>query len=273
MLRPLPLRHTLILIALLGVVLGAQLVAGRPAPELRIVVPAHKGDGALIMTPDGHTILIDGGADGATFAAWLGETLPLGRRRIDTVILTRPAAATLPGQIAAIRRYRIDRAIVSGEAGAAALESWRELLAGQNTAIHAAAPGDRVASGPCAIEVLHARGDRLAVAIGCGATTAYFLQSLDTAIESALLARPLDPATIVVYPWDRPTATRLMESLQPLAIVFSEGEGGRTGLTWHERRVADAVLLHESLHGQIELSGEGRQTRVRTARGDVHANR
>jgi hypothetical protein len=263
----------MIAIALLGFVLGALLVAGRSAPELRIVVPALKGDGALILTPDGHAILIDGGADGASFAAWLGETLPLGRRRIDAIILTRADSATLPGQIAAIRRYRIDQAVVASSASGDNLDSWHALLADQGTRVLAASAGERLTVGSCDIDLLAARADRLAIRIACGPTTAYFLQSLDLMLESALLDQPLDPATIVLYPWSRPTQTQLMEQLAPAAIVFAEGEGGRAELTWHDRQLGAARLLHESLHGQIDFIGAGQDTRVRTARGDVHENR
>lgn len=267
MLRPLPLRHAVIAITLLGFVLGALLIAGRPAAELRIVVPALQGDGALILTPDGHTLLIDGGADGATFAAWLGDTLPLGRRRIDAVILTRADSATLPGQIAAIRRYRIGLAVAAGVDGQK-LDSWRPLLTDGAARVHSAAVGDSITIGSCAVDVLAARNERMAIRLRCGDTAAYFLQSLDAALESALLDQPLDPATIVVYPWDRPTRTQLIEQLAPAAIVFAEGDGGRAGLTWHDRQVGDTRLLHESLHGQIEFRGGAEELRVTTARGD-----
>ncbi len=265
MLRPLSLRNATLAIALLSFVLGALLVAGRAAPELRIIIPAHKGDGALILTPDGHTILIDGAADGASFAAWLGEALPLGRRHIDAIVLTRADSGTLPGQIAAIRRYHVGLA-AGGNSDRLAV--WRELLAAQATNVHTVATGARITVGACAIDVIGARADRLALRLICGATTAYFLQSLDRALESALLDQPHGPATLVVYPWSRPTRTPLMEQLAPAAIVFAEGDSGRAGLTWHDRQVGNARLLHESLHGQIELTGNGQEVRVRAARGD-----
>src|SRR5919206_5348244 len=80
--------------------------------RLHLIVPALAGDGALLRTATGQIALIDGGADGAAVANWLGRELPLGRHEIDLLVETRVDQTTLPGQLAAARRYRFRSALL-----------------------------------------------------------------------------------------------------------------------------------------------------------------
>src|SRR3712207_3565844 len=98
--HPPPLRWLLAAGAILGAVLGGLLLGRRDA-GLRIIWPELAGDGALVLAPDGTSVLIDGGSDAAAVAGWLGRELPFGQRRIDVMVLTRAGSATLPGQLAA----------------------------------------------------------------------------------------------------------------------------------------------------------------------------
>src|SRR5919199_5839138 len=80
--------------------------------RLHLIVPALAGDGALLRTAVGQIALIDGGADGAAVANWLGRELPLGRHQIDLLVQTRVDRTTMPGQLAAARRYHVRTAVV-----------------------------------------------------------------------------------------------------------------------------------------------------------------
>jgi hypothetical protein len=271
--RPLPLRLSLALAGLLCVVLIALLVAGRPQPGLRIVFPALEGDGALITTPDGHTLLIDGGADGAAVATWLGSTLPFGQRHIDAVIATRADAHTLPGQIAALRRYNVREALIAAsDRRTSSVDAWWSLLEDQATTAQTANAGDRIEAGGCSAEVLNAHDGRLSLLLQCGSTIVYFLQALDDDGEAALEELTLPPATLIVYPWDRPTNTPLLHRLQPAAIVFSEGGDGDLQASWAERQVGSARLYHEALSGAVELRDDGQRVTITTERGSDHGN-
>jgi beta-lactamase superfamily II metal-dependent hydrolase len=155
-LRSIPLRWSLAAIAVLGVLLG-RLVLSQPNGTLQIMLPAIPGDGALVVTPQGHTLLIDGGEDGAALATWLGEHVPFGQRRIDAVVLTRPTDQTLPGQLAAIKRYEVGSAfVVAGEDPSDQMTAWRQLLNERGTPIQVLAAGQRVPVGKCAFDVLTA---------------------------------------------------------------------------------------------------------------------
>ena len=262
MLRPLPLRFSLTLLVLLGVVLGADRVLTQPSTHLRVVVPALPGDGALVVVPGGRTMLIDGGSDGAALATWLGNTLPFGQRRIDVLVLTRADESTLPGQLAGLKRYEIGMAVLPPtERRNSSLDAWWQLLEQQGTPIHTITTDDRLALGQCEVRVLEEHAGRASLALHCGPTAIYFFQSLDADGEAALEAQRLPPAQLAIYPWGRATNTPLLQQLQPGAVVFSEG-GDEQHLSWADRQIGSAKLYHEALHGQLELIHNGQQLAI-----------
>src|SRR3989344_4607860 len=57
-----------------------------------------QGDSALIQTPNGYNILVDGGANNKV-SDYLNEDLPVGDREIDLMILTHPQSDHMFGLI------------------------------------------------------------------------------------------------------------------------------------------------------------------------------
>lgn len=266
-LRPIPLRWSLAAIVVLGVVLG-RLVSAQPSGTLQIMLPAVAGDGALVVTPQGHTMLIDGGEDGAALATWLGGHMPFGQRRLDAVVLTRTDDQTLPGQLAAIKRYDVGTAfIVPNAANDAYTTAWRQVLNERSTPIHTLAAGQHVLVGDCAFDVLTARDAQATIRFDCGGTSAYFLQSVDDDTERTLARTALPPAALAVYPWARPTRNDLLERLQPQVIVFGEGGEDEIQESFAQRRVGAVQLLHEAVHGDISLTVDAGQVQINTAKG------
>ena len=262
--HPPPLRLILIVLGLFSVVLAALLLNNRQTGQLRIILPQIDGDAALIITPDGHTVLIDGGADGASLATWLGNTLPFGQRRLDALVLTQSTSDPVSGQLAAIRRYRIGMALLGEqEQKSSSLEAWWELLLAQNTMPQVVAAGDRLQLGDCTLHTLGEHTGRLALHVDCPATTAYFLQAIDDEIEAALEGRALEQADLVVLNWHRPTNQLLLHALHPKNIVFTSGNGDGSPQRWNERQIGDAQLYHTALNGQIEVLSDGQQTWLR----------
>lgn len=269
MIRPLPLRLSLGLVVLLALVFGALLVSGQRSAQLRILVPALPGDAALITTPNGKTVLIDGGEDGAALATWLGNALPFGQRDLDVLILTRPDTKTLPGQLAALKRYHVGMALMAAtEENNSSQDAWWDLLATQGVTPQPLTAGDQLKLGECTIDTLSEHEGRLTLALRCGATTAHFLQSIDDEAEQELEAQDLDPTSLVVYPWKRATNTPLMQALKPSAIVFSEGGRSEGALSWTDRQIGEARLFHEDTHGQVELRGIDEQMTISAERGE-----
>lgn len=74
-----------------------------------------QGDAALVTTPSGRQILIDGGPDRSVVRA-LGEAMPWWDRHIDVVIATHPDADHVSGLIDVLQRYRVSYILEPGVA-------------------------------------------------------------------------------------------------------------------------------------------------------------
>lgn len=111
-LRPLPVQLGLAGCALVLTILSGLWWTGRSDGRLHLLFPVQPGDGILVKGAHGEIAVVDGGSDGAMFVDWLGRSLPLGRRRIDLLVLTRADGTTLPGQLATVRRYSVGRAVL-----------------------------------------------------------------------------------------------------------------------------------------------------------------
>lgn len=234
------------------------------------MLPALEGDTVLVITPQGQTLLLDGGSDGAALAAWLGKRLPFGQRRIDALVLTRPDTSTLPGQLAAIKRYEIGTALVAPiEPQTNEMAAWRQALVEQGTAIQLLAQGSQLKLGTCLMDVLTADRGRATFALQCGATSAYFLQAIDDAAEAVLESQSQPQASLVVYPWERTTDTALLQRLQPSALVFSEGGDETVQQSFAQRQIGAAHLFHEDVHGEITLASDGDAMHIHTERKEA----
>lgn len=90
------------------------LIFSAPKPGVATVYffDVGQGDAIFIRTPDGHTILIDGGPDQRVLEK-LGRALPFYEKTVDLVILTHPHADHLAGLLGVLKRYDIKRILVT----------------------------------------------------------------------------------------------------------------------------------------------------------------
>jgi len=269
-LRPLPLRYGLAGCALVLVIAGTLWWGRRNDGRLHLIVPELPGDGILIRN-GGMTALVDGGADGADLAHWLGIELGLAERHIDLLIQTRADETTLPGQLAAVRRYTIGQALLIQPVTPHPL--WTELvrmLGEQRVPIRLARVGDQVrlgSNGQGAVpifEVLSAGATDATYELRLGAQRVLLLQSLGKAPMPP--AAWQGPALGLIYPWRRAVDDPRFAGLAPTFIVFGEQPSGNAQLTLAERQPGSATLLHEALSGQINLDIGPDGVRIQTAR-------
>jgi len=110
-------------LAAAAISLGAREIARRTRSDLRVTfIDVGQGDAALVETPGGHTLLIDGGGsfDGSFDP---GERViePLlrarGIDRLDLVALSHPHPDHLNGLHRVLERFRVDRLWTSGDDG------------------------------------------------------------------------------------------------------------------------------------------------------------
>jgi beta-lactamase superfamily II metal-dependent hydrolase len=265
-------RKLLAQLALLAVVLLALAWRARPDGRLHVIFLETKGDAALIQTPAGGYVLLDGGGDPAALTAALGRHMPFWRRVLDAVVLTSPDSNHLPGQVAALARYRAGRALAPPAAKrGATLDEWLRLLDEQGAVIRTARAGQRLDLGGAALRVL-ATGDGdesgLLLRLDYGATSVVFDQSGGEADEEALAASAPPRATLLAFPWQRDPHADVVRALRPQTLVFTDGQSADrpAELTFVERAVGGAALYHEQLNGAVEWISDGRRAWVVTER-------
>ncbi len=265
-----PLVRVLLAFGLLALALLAFAWFARPDGRLHVFVLDAPGDAVLIQTPRGGYVLIDGGADPALLASHLGRRLPFWRRDLDVAALTQADANRLPGQIAALSRYRAGLALAPPLHDNSNTREWLRLVQEQDTPVRRVHPGEQINLGGAVLTIL-ATGDGaesgVAMQLDYGATSMVLCGACGDDLDDALLetARPI---TALVYPWQRELDTPLLAAWRPRAIIFTTAyEAAYPALlTMHERRLNGASVYHPELDGTIELISDGRRVWITTER-------
>jgi beta-lactamase superfamily II metal-dependent hydrolase len=266
-----PRRHLFLQAAIIALALALVAWRSWPSPELRVIFLETKGDAVLIQTPAGGYVLIDGGGDPSALAAALGRHMPFWRRTLDLVVLTSADGGRMPGQVAALARYRAGLAIAPPSAKRGALiEEWRRLLAEQGVSIRAARAGQQLELGGARLRVLAAGDGReggVILRLDYGATSVVLDHSGGEADEE-LLAGSLQPASLLAFPWQRDAHNAFVAALRPRAIVLTDGAQVDRPIeqTFVERAIGGAALYHERLDGAVTWISDGRRAWVETER-------
>lgn len=253
------------LLVLIGlVVLLSAAWAQRPDGRLRIWLLDTPGDAALLRTPGGAHILIDGGGDPAQLALLLGRHMPYWQRDLALVVLTRPDAARLPGQVAALARYRPALALAPPDLGArGAAGEWRRLIVEQGVPARRLAAGQQLTIDGVRLQVLGFNpGDDggAVLLVRYGATQVLFHTGGPAGDD---LARSIagGPLAALVYPWQRELETPLVLALRPQATIFTRAYAAAEPalLTYADRRRLSPQLFHPQNDGTIALTSDGRR--------------
>jgi len=94
-----------------GEILG---VFSSSTPAVQVIFfDVGQGDSELIIAPGGDDILIDGGPDKSVMQK-LGQYLPYSDRKIEYVILSHPHSDHVGGLVEVLKRYQVDKVIMSG---------------------------------------------------------------------------------------------------------------------------------------------------------------
>jgi len=262
-----PALRPLLLLGVLVLLLAGLAWWQRPDGRLHVFFLDTPGDAALIFTPSGDAVLLDGGADPVALALHLGERLPFWQRNLEAVVLTQGGAQRLPGQVAALERYRAGLALAPAALpDTAPVREWRRLLEQQQTPLRHAQPGDRLALGGAVLTVLAADSaaeEGLVLRLDYGPTSVLFGGASGSTSTTALHAQAR-PVTVLAYPWQREPDAPLLAALQPRAVVFTDAyeQQPPAQLTFFER-ARDISLYHPDLDGTIELVSDGQTACIR----------
>ncbi len=147
-------RFFLATLALLDLFMAVSL--GRMSQGFRIeALDVGQGDAIVLITPQDHHILIDGGPDLQVLTE-LGEALPPAFREIDLLVLTHPHADHVVGLIEVLERFDVAAVLLSGPAyETEEYEVFMETLVEENLQVYFAEAGMDFSFGALSLDVLY----------------------------------------------------------------------------------------------------------------------
>jgi competence protein ComEC len=255
---------------LLGLISGGIWWRTRPDGRLHIIVPAIKGDALLIITPHGNTMMIDGSADSVGITSFIGARLPFWQRSLDVLGLTRADEQHLPGVLALARRYTVGRTLLAPLADDGQGGALRAALSEEATSAQIAVAGDTLTLDGVQITVLQAatRDGGVTFGLQYKSFSAILAAQPDDA-QATQLIQSGPRSTLLWWPWARPDDRQMAERAQASVVVYGESPSGRPEpRSMFERGDTARRLLHEDLHGTIEIATDGAQLWITTEKGD-----
>jgi competence protein ComEC len=266
----------------LVVVLAWAAVLSLPDGKLHVTfLDAGGSDTALIETPDGKQILINGGPSPATIKAHLGRRMPFWDHTIEMVVLTDSEEAHVMGLISILERYEVGHVIEN----AALCESsicarWREILREKGIVAQRAVAGTQVDLGHgLHLSVLHPTvqslagadaGGPLVLRLDYGTSCFLFAGSADSKADAAMLARGEKLRCDVIQVASEDAASvPFLEQVRPALAVIGCGPNEKNCpdeqmLARLERYEVQVVRTDEL--GSIEVVSDGHQYAVRVGR-------
>jgi competence protein ComEC len=274
-----------------GLLLALAAIAflqGRPDGRLHLYFLAvGQGNGILVVSPSGKTVLIDGGPDATVLLSTLDQQRPFWKPDLDLVLLTETTPACLAGPVAALERYRAHAAGRPGRVQeSTGWQRWQTLLAEQSVTPIPLLAGSRLELGDgVVIEVLYpgadplpevepaGRDDALVLRLSYGQFSALLPTAAGPAGQQALLAQGAAlQSTVLLVPRqaaEKALDPAFLQAVLPAVAVASAGSGyhqgpdARTLALAHE---AGGALYRTDRQGTVEVVTDGREAWVWTER-------
>lgn len=200
-----------------------------------------QGDAALIKTPGGQVILIDGGPDNLVLRR-LGENLPFYRRRIDFLILSHHHDDHASGLVEVLKRYKVGKIIYTGAYDLPALK----IMAGEikkqglavyspDSAAHLNLKGNCVLDflNPLALGVSADDNNSLIVKLECQNKKFLFTGDNSLKVEKALINSGWDLSADIFkaahHGSNSANSEDFLQAINPKQIIVSVGAENRFG--------------------------------------------
>lgn len=247
-----------------------------------------QGDSALIVTPQGRQVLVDGGPDIDSAIRALSKAMPGRDRSLDLVVLTHLDADHSRGLLAVLDRYQVG-AVLAGtdDPGAAMYAQWQAGLERNQVAVISVHQGYRLDLGAGVIaEVLNPRsspnygtpGNNESLVLRLTLGSISFLLTSDIEAEAEAFLRGggagLQSTVLKVAHHGSQTSSTagFLEQVGPEAVLISVGGGNSYGHPHADvlRRLMDQTggenLYRTDRDGDVEFITDGTELWVVTER-------
>ena len=214
------------------------------------VLDVGQGDAALVVTPDGRQLLVDGGPDPETTLAEVASLMPPGDRTLDLVAATHLDSDHVGGLLGVLDRYRVG-VVLNGAGmtdGPALRPQWEATLRDRKHRVATVHAGHRIEMGSdVAVEVLYPPADGAPPGMERNANNASLVLRLDYGEVSFLLTGDIEDEAeryLVAHAGDelradvlkvghhgsRTSTTQVfLDAVGARSAVISAGRGNRFG--------------------------------------------
>jgi competence protein ComEC len=261
------------------IVLAGLTAASRADGRLHVMaLDIGQGDAILVITPEGRTLLVDGGPDPDLILRRIGQELPFWRRRIDMVVLTHPHEDHVAGLVPVLERFEVGVVLDSGRAYPnPSYARFRSLAAAEGAGVYRLArTGDHLRLGSAELAVLYpsaADADAplpeddinnasVVMLLRSGSFSALLQGDAEAPVEAMLLERHLVPDVDLLkvghHGSESSSTPAFLAAARPEIALISCGLGNAYGhphrVTLEHLAAIPSLVLHRTdLEGTIDV--------------------
>ncbi len=239
-----------------------------------------QGDSIVIQSPDGKTMLIDGGERSPGVVSYLNKASV---KQIDIMVATHPHSDHIGGLVDVLQRFKVAEVWINGQPHTTKVfEDFLMAIDKSGAKYHEAKRGDVISLGSLQFKVLHPgpvlvqdiNGNSIVLRLAYGDISFLFVGDANFASESEMLAAKQDVKSTILKVGHHGSATSssatFLKAVAPQLAVYSAGIGNSYGhpapATIARLNQAGAKVYGTDVSGTIGVTTDGKTYEVKTQR-------